>query len=277
MQGVHTLLAPLTLAAAQKASIPTVLTFHSGGNSSRLRTAIRELQWRMQRRILRKADGLVAVCEYEVEQFGRRLEIEPERIRLIRNGAGPFAVDETSAPEISGSPLICSVGRLERYKGHHRVVEAMPYLLRSSPGAHLAIVGRGPFERSLRQLVSRLGVDDAVTITSYDESERGKLGALVRSSDVVTLLSEYEANPVSVMEAIALGRKVVVADTSGLTELASHGYASLVPLHVQPATLAAVIAEVAAGPSPAVAELPTWDECVDKLLSLYREVARVDK
>ena len=42
-------------------------------------------------------------------------------------------------------------------------------------------------------------------------------------------MSDYEANPVAVMEALALGRKVVVADTSGLSELASEGLATAVP------------------------------------------------
>ena len=70
----------------------------------------------------------------------------------------------------------------------------------------------------------------------------------MRSSDVVVLLSEYEANPVAVMEALALGRKVVVADTSGLTELATKGYATAVPLSVQPAELAKVLVSVVAGP-----------------------------
>ena len=76
------------------------------------------------------------------------------------------------------------------------------------------------------------------------------------------------------MEALALGRKVVVADTSGLTELAVNGYATAVPLSVQPAELAKVLrlrgrrTRIVSAP-----ELPTWDQCVDELLELYAEVA----
>jgi glycosyltransferase involved in cell wall biosynthesis len=252
-----------------------VLTFHSGGNSSRLRTAVRELQWQLQRPLLRRASALVAVCEYEVDQFARRLGVQPEVIRLIRNGAGPLIVDEDAVPEVSGAPLICSVGRLERYKGHHRVIAAMPALLELAPDARLAIVGRGPYESQLRELVSRLGVDRAVTFTSFDETRRGALGALVRSSDVVVLMSEYEANPVAVMEALALGRKVVVADTSGLTELAANGYATAVPLVVRPAELAEVLVSVVSGPEGSAPDLPTWDACVDTLLEVYAGVVSV--
>jgi glycosyltransferase involved in cell wall biosynthesis len=271
VQGVHTLLPPMGLAAAQRAGIPTVLTFHTGGHSSRLRAAVRETQWQTLRPLLRRSNALVAVCKYEVDQFARRLGLEPTMIRLIRNGAGPVLVDD-SVPEVSGSPLVCSVGRLERYKGHHRLIAAMPALLEMAPDAHLAVIGRGPYEGQLRRLVAQLNVERSVTFTSFGDTRRAALGALVRSSDVVALMSDYEANPIAVMEALALGRKVVVADTSGLTELASEGYVTAVPLSVPPAVLANVLVQVATRPEHLAPDLPTWDQCVDKLLGLYAEV-----
>src|ERR1700730_803254 len=82
-------------------------------------------------------------------------------------------------------------------------------LLDLAPDAHLAVIGRGPFEHELRRLVARLQVEHAVTFTSFDATQREALGALVRSCDVVALMSDYEAHPVAVMEAVALERKVV--------------------------------------------------------------------
>ena len=271
MQGVNNFLPPLALSAAQRSGIPTVATFHTGGHSGRMRTMIRGAQWRALRRLLLRTKGLVAVCHFEVELFARRLGLEPERIRLIRNGAEPLPVDDAT-PEVSGSPLVCSVARLERYKGHHRLIAAMPALLELAPDAHLAVIGRGSFEAQLRRQVSRLGVDHAVTLTSFDATRRGALGALLRSSDVVALMSDYEANPVAVMEALALGRKVVVADTSGLSELATEGLATSVPVHASASVLARVLAGVAAYPDPVPPDLPTWDDCADRLLGLYEEI-----
>ena len=271
VQGVHTLLPPMALAAAQRAGIPTVVTFHTGGHSSPLRTAVRDTQWRAMRGLLRRANARVAVCAFEVELFSRRLGVAPEMIRLIRNGADALPVDE-GAPEASGSPLVCSIGRLERYKGHHRLIAAMPALLELAPHAHLAVVGRGGYGPHLRRLAARLGVEHAVTFTAYDATRRGALGALVASSDVVALLSDYEAHPVALMEALALGRRVVVASTSGLTELATAGLATAVSPHAPPAVLAAALAEVAARPPAPAPALPTWDDCVDELLEVYAEI-----
>src|SRR5205807_5196663 len=45
-QGCHTLVPPLAMLTAKKAKIPYIVTFHSGGHSSRFRTSIRSIQWR---------------------------------------------------------------------------------------------------------------------------------------------------------------------------------------------------------------------------------------
>ncbi len=271
VQGVNNFLPPRALTAAQRSGIPTVATFHTGGHSSRVRKMVRGAQWRALRPLLCRTNALVAVCQFEVETFARRLGIEPERIRLIRNGAEPLPVGD-SDPAVSGSPLVCSVARLERYKGHHRLIAAMPDLLAQAPDAHLAVIGRGGYEQQLRRLADRLDVGHAVTFTSFDVSERETLGTLVKSSDVVALMSDYEANPVAVMEALALSRRVVVADTSGLSELATEGLATAVARDAHPETLASVLVEVAARPTPPALDLPGWDVCADQLLRLYREV-----
>ena len=277
VQGMSTFLPPMVLRAAQRAGIPTVATFHTGGHSSRVRSAIREAQWRTLRPLLRRSSALVAVCAYEVEVFARRLGVDPGAIRLIRNGAEalPVRAASTGSVAVSGSPLICSVGRLERYKGHHRLIAAVPALLELAPDAHLVVVGRGAYERQLRRLVVRLGVSRAVTFTAFDSDERGALGDLVRASDVVALLSDYEANPVALMEALALGRKVVVAATSGLSELAAEGLATAVAPDAAPGALAAVLCRVAGEPEPLAPALPTWDACVEELLGVYAAVAPI--
>jgi glycosyltransferase involved in cell wall biosynthesis len=112
----------------------------------------------------------------------------------------------------------------------------------------------------------------AVTFASFDATERAALGAQLRSCDVVALMSDYEANPVAIMEALALGRRVLVADTSGLSELATEGLAAAVPPDIAPAELARVLVDVAHGPPPVIPDLPDWDGCAGQLLALYEEI-----
>ena len=166
-----------------------------------------------------------------------------------------------------------SVGRLERYKGHHRLIDAMPALLARAPGARLVIVGDGRYATSLRRLAARREVERAVTFTSFGPDERGNLGALVAAADVVTLLSDYEAHPVAVMEALALGRKVVVADTSGLTELARHDLVTAIDPRSGSVALADTLAAVATAPAAPAPAMDSWTDCARRLATLYGEVA----
>jgi glycosyltransferase involved in cell wall biosynthesis len=169
---------------------------------------------------------------------------------------------------------VVSIGRLERYKGHHRLVRAMPALLAEAPSARLVLVGQGPYEAALRQLARSLGVERAVDIVSFEPGRRGELGALIARADVVALLSDYEAHPVAVMEALALGRPVLVAATSGLVELASEGLARALPLDAPPGVVAQELLYAAKAPSPPPLHLRSWDDCASDLLALYREVAQ---
>lgn len=273
LQGVHTLVAPAALAAAQHAGLPTILTFHTGGHSSGLREAIRPLQWKLLGPLLRRTDALVAVCEYERRTFAATLGIPESRIHLIRNGSDPLPVDD-SAPGIGGDPLILSIGRFEEYKGHHRVLRAMPAILRQAPAARLALVGGGPYEKTLRDMARDLGVSDRVTFRHFGPAERGAMGKLVSEADAVCLLSAYEAHPVAVMEALGAGAKTLLADTSGLTELGEAGLAETIALEADPETVATAVLKVAAQPRTAAPELQSWDDCAQSLRRLYLDVAR---
>lgn len=274
VQGVHTLVAPAALAAARRAGIPTVLTFHSGGrgnHSSALRRAIRPMQWWLLAPLLRSTAALVAVSDFERQVFGPVLGDTEKAIRLIPNGCEPLPVDH-SAETPDGSPLLVSVGKLDRFKGHHRILGALPAILEQAPNARLVLVGSGPYEQPLRTMASRLGVSDRVSICAFGPERRGAMGKLVAEADVCCLLSEGESHPVAVMEALGAGTNALVADTSGLSELGRAGLATTIALKAPPEQLAAAALAVAAAPPPPPPALPSWDDCVEQLHRLYREV-----
>ena len=90
-----------------------VATFHTGGHSSRVRTMVRGAQSRGLRLLLRRANGSLAVCRFEVETFARYLGLEPERIRLIPHWSGASPVWRFGA-RLHWLAPVSSVARLER-------------------------------------------------------------------------------------------------------------------------------------------------------------------
>ncbi len=271
VQSYHTLVAPLAMLAAWQAKIPYVVTFHGGGNSSRLRNGLRGIQQTLLRPLLAHAARLIAVAKFEIEFYGHRLHLPPERFVLIPNGADIAKVDQP-APPAQQSPLIASVGRLERYKGHQRMIAALPYILAQQPDAHLWIAGKGPYAQTLQNLAERLGVADQVEIRAVQAADRQTMATELSKAALVTLLSDYETHPIAALEALALGRPVLVTDTSGLRELAEQGLARSIPLSSTAEEVAAAVMEQLHDPLvlPDKLELPTWDDCASALLLLYQ-------
>jgi glycosyltransferase involved in cell wall biosynthesis len=269
LQNYLTLVAPLAMLAAWRAKIPYVVTFHGGGHSSLLRNALRAPQRLLLRPLLRRAERLVATARFEIPFFGKVLGLGPGSFVYIPNGSDIAEPLPRARPE-GREPLIASVGRLERYKGHHRILAALPHVLEKRPDVRLWIAGNGPYEDKLREMVARLGVAERVNIGSIPATDRGAMAEALSRAALVVLLSEYETHPMAALEALALGCPVLVADTSGLQELVERGWARSIPLESSPEEIAAAVLDQLHSPLiPENVELPTWDDCASGLLELY--------
>ena len=264
-QGVHTPVPPLAMVAARRAGLPYLVTFHTGGHSMAHRNAVGPL--------LRRADALIGVSRFEAELLRRDAHLGDTPIRVIRNGGSLPAPD----PAVSAVPgRVLTVGRLERYKGHHRVIEALPALRAIDPAFHVVVLGSGAYEPELRALAERSGVAEHVQFRSLEPSDRQGMADELASASVVAALSDYEAHPVAVMEALGAGRPVVGLDIAGIGDLVAEGW--VVP--VAPGTSADEVARIVAaaarpgsGATVAAGDLPTWETCADQLAEVYLEVA----
>jgi glycosyltransferase involved in cell wall biosynthesis len=273
VQSYHTLVAPLAMAAAWRARLPYVLTFHGGGHSSRFRNLARPAQRLGLRPLLAHAKRLVTLAPFETKLFSAELNLPPARFTIIPNGADLPQPSQTAAP--TDDVLIGSIGRLERYKGHQRILAAMPAILAQEPKARLWIAGVGPYEATLWQQARALGVADRVEIRAIPPTERGAMATALARVAVMVLLSDYETHPIAVLEALALGRPALVADTSGLHDLVEAGWARAVPLDSTAAQVAeAVLNQLRHPLRPTSFKLPSWDQCAEQLLQLYQTVLK---
>ena len=278
IQSYHTLVAPMAMAAAAQARIPYVLTFHGGGHSDPLRHRLRSAQRALLRPLLARAAALVAIAQFEIDEYAPALRIPAERFALIPNGfdlppAAPEANGARAHAETPSGPLIVSLGRLERYKGHQHAIAALPHVLALEPGAHLWIAGSGPYEADLRRQAAELGVAERVEISSVPLGERAELARRLAGVDLAVAFSEFESHPIAALEVLALGRPLLVATGSGLGELAARGYARAIdPRGPARDTAAAIVRELHDPHQPPSTHFPTWDDCANALLALYRRI-----
>lgn len=275
LQSYHTLVAPLAMLRALSLRIPYVVTFHGGGHSSELRNRSRRFQMRLLRPLLRRAARLVAVARFEVEQYGAALGVPPERFALIPNGTDLSFSDADLATAEPAVPTLASIGRLERYKGHHLVLAAFPQVLERVPEARLLIVGKGPYEDELLRQADELGLNGKVEITSVPPDDPRGMASLLGGVSLVVLMSEFETHPLVALEAAAARRRLLVADAGGLSELAADGFGRAIPLDSSPGEIAAAAVEELGRPLPQRSPvLTSWDECATSLLDLYGSILR---
>ncbi len=92
-------------------------------------------------------------------------------------------------------------------------------------------------------------------------------------TSLVTLLSEFETHPIAALEALSLGRPLLVGAGSGVGELADRGLARSVAADATPEQVArAILAELRDPLIPDEPDLPTWDDCAQALYDLYCDV-----
>lgn len=127
-------------------------------------------------------------------------------------------------------PLIGAVGRLQRWKGMHVLIEAMPAIVQAHPDAQCVVVGelheREPdYLEYLEELVDRFDLHEHVHLLVQRNSPMW-----IQAMDVVAHVSDHEPFGIVVVEAMALGKPVVAGDADGPTELIVDGHSGvLVP------------------------------------------------
>lgn len=273
VQGVHTLVPPVAMLAALVSRTPYVLTFHSGGHSSGVRRGLRGLQWRLLAPLLRRAAHLVAVSRFEREHFAAATGIDPRRFTVVANGG---ALPPVPPGTVRRPGRIVSSGRLERYKGHHRAIEALPLVREQVPEADLLILGGGEYGTELRALADRLGVGGAVEIRQLPPGDRVGMARELGTAAVMAALSSYEAHPVGIMEAVTLGLPVVGLDVAGTGDLVADGMVEGLPegasAQVVADALVAAIGGRPTGRDPGPDGLPTWEDTAAGVAAVYHQV-----
>lgn len=117
-------------------------------------------------------------------------------------------------PEAS-VPQLAMVNRLDAlHKGIDLAIEAVARLNNEGAPLNLTVVGRGPDERYLRDLVGWRGVADRVQLLPYTED----LAAFWASHELLLLPSRYEGLAVSMIEAMGFGRPVLRTPYGGCEE-----------------------------------------------------------
>jgi glycosyltransferase involved in cell wall biosynthesis len=115
--------------------------------------------------------------------------------------------------------ILVSVGRLENEKHFDHIIKALCIVKNAGKDFKCVIAGDGALKNYLLNLSKKLGFKKYVFLTGYTK----KVIELLSVSDIFVFASSREGLPVSVMEAMAIGKPVVAYNIRGVRDLVGDG------------------------------------------------------
>lgn len=125
--------------------------------------------------------------------------------------------------EIYKKIVIGSVGRFIKTKNHQLLIEAFSELRKFKENIELHLIGHGPLEQNLKNLVSSLNLKNSVKFINTNEAR-----SFYKKFDIFVLPSEQEGLSIALLEALSEKLPVVVIGQNFEHEVITHEQTGLV-------------------------------------------------
>ncbi len=259
--------------AAAGSRLPFVFTPHYNATGHTwFRTRLHRLYRRIGARQFAAADAVICVSDAERELLVRDFPDAAVKMVTIPNGTDPRPHAGGRDAGRAETPVLLTVGRLERYKNVDLVIDAF----RALPcEATLVVVGDGPDRPRLERHVRAIAPGGQVHFTGRVPDP--VLEDLLAQASVVTSASDHEAFGLSLAEGLASGARVVASAIPAHVDLARRAGAGSRVALVDPRNArqfaGALETSLRAGRVPAGdATLPSWTETVQDTRELYSRI-----
>jgi len=111
-----------------------------------------------------------------------------------------------------------TITRLHDSKGNSYLVDAAAKVVAERPGTRFFLVGEGPLLADLEQQAAALGLGDRFVFAGFRRDVARTLSAF----DLSVFPSLWEGTPLTVFEALAMGKPIVATDADGLVDVLTH-------------------------------------------------------
>ena len=170
---------------------------------------------------IQRAAFVAVISSFAKSQLYRWCSYEDyNKIHIVRCGVDQLFLNRPYQ-SITTEPRLVCIGRLCTHKAQILIVQAASQLVAEGLDCKIVLVGGGPLQGELEQLIDKLGVQNNVEITGWVGGP--EVQQYILNSRAMVLPSFAEGLPVVIMEALGLGRPVISTYIAGIPELVESG------------------------------------------------------
>jgi N-acetyl-alpha-D-glucosaminyl L-malate synthase BshA len=173
---------------------------------------------------IEKSDVVTAVSNSLAADSERVLGITKGKIKTVYNFINPKDFNPSlRPPECEGRTDRTAVLHLSNLRAVKRPLDVIHIFHNILKAVHrpveLRIVGEGPLQVEMMDLVEKLGMEDDVKFMGIHSN----IGKVIACADLMLLPSQHESFGLAALEAMACGVPVVASRVGGLPEVIDHG------------------------------------------------------
>src|SRR5262249_46971353 len=211
----------------------------------------------IHRRALGTAALITSVSRYTRDSLLAWSDVPPHRVRVLPNTVTSGYARRRRRDDLivrhglAGRRIVLTVGRLadsERYKGHDRLIAALPGILARVPDIAYLIVGGGDDRTRLEQLARKSGVADRVTFAGQVPDE--ELPDYFALAHVFAMPSTGEGFGIVFLEAATSALPVVGGNRDGSVDALAEGRIGCLVDPQSPEEITAAVVDVFEGRQP---------------------------
>ncbi|MEO5894700.1 MAG: glycosyltransferase [Vicinamibacterales bacterium] len=193
-------------------------------------------------------DIAIAVSKSTAEFLVRARQLPVDKVKTVYLGvpleefSRPRSAAEVAAArrDLRIAPTEFAVGtvtRLHDSKGNSYLIDAAALVLAQRPSVRFVMVGEGPLLGGLQTQAAALGLGDRFIFHGFAKD----VAAVVSAFDISAFPSLWEGTPLTVFEALAMGKVIVATDADGLLDVLTNDRDALIVPKRDPHALASAI------------------------------------
>ncbi len=281
-----------------EALLPTLVTLHHPITVDRRLEVEAAPNWRkrlsisrwysfvkMQGRVAKRMPRIVVVSENSIDDIGRDMGVDRDRMRLVHVGVDPDLFRPMPGIEPIPGRMITTASADVELKGLKFLLEAMAKL-RTEREVSLTVIGRAKEGGPSAKLIEQLDLADSIRFVTGVPDER--IVELYAESEVAVVPSLYEGFSLPAVEAMATATPLVATTGGALPEVT--GLDGETVLRCEPGNIDSLLialrrafddpdlrARIGAAGRERVSELYTWRQTALRTVEQYREVVAMGR